>query len=756
MHLLKLDKTTGMKKVINFLIVLFAPYITFTQVQVQKTNPSNINIILPFYNNDISRNANLVSYSIPIENQHAQEVNPPNIIYDSAYDETDDTTYDYKPILNYGNIIKVKLGIGNGNWQTVRTGKVWTLKLLINNAYNTSLHIDNFSLSPTASFYITSGDMSFVKGPFTKEGMSGILNFGTFPLDGNSCYIYLFEPNDYNIETNIFSISAVVGGYEPIGDFTQASNVNALEPDRPNPTRCIPSIICYPDWMNSALAVSMWANGAGSACSGTLLNNESADGTSYFYSAQHCLPGDVTDLERAAFQFKFWQTGCNNGINASSLEFFGATLLHSVGHNDGDAILLRLNSGPGIADRPTYAGWNRQNSNPKRHTGGIIHHPRAGDMRFTEPDKIRDFLWDWDFWKVSYSFPSGLVLPGSSGSGLLNENHQVIGNLSRGFPQTCFFRLTGDRYGKFHAGWDGMREFLSPTFDNNEVGSLSLSDIKIEGNSIIGCSRTEQEYTIQNLTGCTYVWTVSNNLAIVGGAGTNKILVSYIGGNQQIETDWIIVEITDIKGSIPNGRRATFRINVQTGEKITGKIEQQGSSISPLNTVNFIKANVISHTEFTSNACNSTTSTLTNGNPQWSFANNGNYGHLYVSLNTGQSATFDITTSNESCGTILRTVTYVASSGGYYYEVNPNPASTFITVKVTKDVNDVANRNRKVSTTEFNIQLIDFATGRLVKQITVNKGEISKQITVSDLKRGHYIVQIIENRNKTTRHIILQ
>jgi hypothetical protein len=68
LHLLKLDKTTGMKNVINFLIVLFVPYITFTQVQVQKTNPSNINIILPFYNNDIARNANLVTYSIPIKN----------------------------------------------------------------------------------------------------------------------------------------------------------------------------------------------------------------------------------------------------------------------------------------------------------------------------------------------------------------------------------------------------------------------------------------------------------------------------------------------------------------------------------------------------------------------------------------------------------------------------------------------------------------------------------------------------------------
>lgn len=113
-------------------------------------------------------------------------------------------------------------------------------------------------------------------------------------------------------------------------------------------------------------------------------------------------------LNRAAFQFQFWQTGCDNGINQNWIEFVGgATLLHEVGYNevgynDGDAILLRLIDGPGVGDFPTYAGWSRQNSNPKKNAGAIIHHPRGADMRYTLPAKARDFWWDNDFWKVRY------------------------------------------------------------------------------------------------------------------------------------------------------------------------------------------------------------------------------------------------------------------------------------------------------------------------------------------------------------------
>lgn len=180
------------------------PFCTSAQVKVQQTNSANITSVMPFYSTGIMQNTVIKTFAITLPNQQPSVAVPPTVIYDSAYDETDDTTYDYKPILEYGTILPSNINVTDGNWQVVSGGRLWTLKILINNAFNTSIHVDNFSLSPTASFYIVNGDMSQTKGPFTKEGMTGISTFGTFPMDGNSCYLFLYEPNNNNIATNNF------------------------------------------------------------------------------------------------------------------------------------------------------------------------------------------------------------------------------------------------------------------------------------------------------------------------------------------------------------------------------------------------------------------------------------------------------------------------------------------------------------------------------------------------------------------------
>lgn len=744
-----------MKKIITLLIAAIITSVAYSQVQVQKADAENIKTLMPFYSTNMVNNVVIKSFTFtapPITTLP----NPPAGIYDSAYDETDDTTYDYKPVLDYGSIINTNLTIDDGNWQSTTSGNVWGLKIVIEKALSTSLHFNTFLLSPTATCYITDGQNQLIKGPYTKESMTGIPDFGTFPLDGNSCYIFIVEPNDANVALSNFTIAELVAGYQPIGEF----EVPPISPDSTvvesgTATRCIPSIRCYNDWMTSARAVSRWTNGQGSACSGTLLNNEKLDGTSYFYSAQHCLPGNVGNLRFAAFQFQFWQTGCNTGLAPRGIEFYGATLLHTVGYNAGDAILLRLNSGPGVGDAPTYAGWSRQNANPKAWSSGIIHHPRAEDMRFTQPTQIRTFLWDWDFWKASYSgSQTGLVLPGSSGSGLLNENHQVIGNLSRGFPQTCFFRMSGDRWGKFHKGWGGMRQHLSPLNDDFSMGSLALSPLTISGNAVISCKST-QEYSIPNLAGCTFFWTVSNNLTIVSGQGTSRVRVSH-NGTPSNTFETIRVNINDSKGSFPDGRSAQASLNVTIGGAgaITGNVTQSGTT-NILNTANVIRPNLPSITTFTAPNSTSTSVTLLAGSPIWSFTG-GSTGTLSVQLPSGQDAAFFLYAKSSNCGESRKIVAYTAPLKGFAYELSPNPAYNFVLIKPIKDEADIANSSRKLSDLEYTVKFIDVMTGSLVLQTKVNKGEIQKNINVSNLRKGHYIVQIIEGTDLSTLRLLLE
>lgn len=555
-----------MKKLIQLLIIVAIPIVAFTQVEVHQGTTEANQALIPFYSSEVVQNATIKSFETSLLKGANKYGVPPQAAISPTNQDVDDTTYDANPILNYGKLLTTNITLKDGVWQTTKQGSSWVYKIELKEAFNTSLHFDNFKLSPTASMFLANNEWTTIKGAFTDESMSGINEFGTFPMDGNTCYVLINEPNAENIVLNHFTISTVVFGYEPIGGVVPPTNsTNTLE--RSTDVSCIPSIRCYQIWMDMAKGVSRWSNGAGSACTGTLLNNENNNGIPFYYSAHHCLPNPITNLSRSSFQFRFWQTGCNTGQNSLWIEFFGSTLLSETTEHGGDQALLRLNTGPGVGDAPTYFGWSRQNNNPSTAGSGIIHHPEAGDMRFTQPKKIRDFFWNRNFWKAYYS--EGVVKPGSSGSALLNNNRQVIGTLSKG-ASSCNGQWLGfgDRYGKFHNNWDGKQPFLSPNNNNFDIGALDLGTIKIIGTDYITCNGGNVEYRIQNLVGCTYTWTSSPNLSIISGNGTNQIIVNSV--SSQAEYGWIKVVINDSKGSIPNGRRATFQKQVLSGFKMKG------------------------------------------------------------------------------------------------------------------------------------------------------------------------------------------
>lgn len=728
----------------TLLIVLFVPFASTAQVQFQRTSSSTITDLLPFYSQSLLNGTQVVNFPFTRPTITQGGV-PTNLNIDSTYDDLDDTTYETKPIFDFGRVINTTLTLSNGNWQTTSYGSVWCLNISINDALNTSVYFDELTLSPSAKFYILNSEINMLKGPYTKDAVKVPGIFGTFPMNGSSCYLFLQDTIPANISQNALTISGVVAGVQTIGDdFPGGSSARVAN-------SCIPSIRCYDSHVNTARAVSRWSNGEGSLCSGTLLNNENNDGTSYYYSAQHCLPGNQLNLRRASFQFRYWQTGCNTNTDLNGIEFTGATLLNEVPYNDGDAILLRLTDGPGVGDAAVYAGWSRQNSNPSQSQSAIIHHPDGGDMRFTKARYVRDFLWDNDFWKASYS--TGVMLGGSSGSALLNENQQVIGALSRG-TSSCFWNFLGDRFGKFHQGWGGMQQFLSPNQNLFSIGTFTVNAV-ITGPGSLGCSSGAQQFSVPNLAGCTYTWTVSSNLTIQSGQNTSSISVVYSGSNQPVDIGTVTVVINDSKGTVPNGRRVQLTKDIYTGNTISGVVMQSGYSNKAMYTVNSIRPNILSHTEFTSFSATSTGAVLVSGTPQyWSFGNNGNYGHLYVTLANGQSASFDITTTTSNCGVFKRTVTYYGSTSSWRFIAAPNPAKDVITIEPVKDENTLSKA--KASELEYSVNLIDFQTGRTVKQQKVGKGQGKSQLNVANLKRGQYVLQINEGKNSTSQHIILE
>jgi hypothetical protein len=163
--------------------LLLMPQFFYAQVKYQKVTPASISTIMPFYSNSLLSNSQVVTFPFTRPTITQGGV-PTNLNIDSTYDDLDDTTYETKPIFDFGRAISSNLTISSGNWQTSGTAKIWTLKIVINNALNTSLQFSSLMLSPTANLYILNGDTNMIKGPYTKTVLPSNGIMGTFPMNG--------------------------------------------------------------------------------------------------------------------------------------------------------------------------------------------------------------------------------------------------------------------------------------------------------------------------------------------------------------------------------------------------------------------------------------------------------------------------------------------------------------------------------------------------------------------------------------------
>jgi Secretion system C-terminal sorting domain/PKD-like domain len=719
--------------------IILNPIIVLSQVEVRKINSIEIGNYLPISNISFFATSPVLNFQFTPPSIPTYGI-PETLNIDSTYDDLDDSTYEYSPKLDYGVPLRSRISLLSGVWQTIGTMKIWSLKVQILNSVNTGVVFSNFILSPTAKFYIINGDKTIIKGPYLMETFNNITQFGTFPMETNSFFLVLYESNSSNMGQNNLSITQVVAGYQSLNNEEPPILAEPSEYLNRDELRCINSIRCQPSWMTMARSVARWANGAGSTCTGTLLNNENQNGIPFFYSACHCLPNDRTVLRNASFQFRYWQTGCNTGAIEPFVEFYGATLLHEVSQSSGDQALLRLNTGPGVGDAPTYAGWSRQNSNPSTTNSGIIHHPKGGDMRFTRPKNVRDYLWNNNFWKATYN--DGITRPGSSGSSLLNENQQVIGSLSRGLS-SCSFRFIGDRYGKFHTIWSGASTFLSSIQNSQNIQALKLSPLSITGNPILGCFSTTEAYSVPNLLGCTYTWTVSSNLQIISGLGTSNIIVSYtFTGNTTAET-WVNVVINDSKGSFPSGRRAERRLNISLNQLLgtTDGVYHYDYILSP-QTVSLWGTNNASVTYNITDPTITPISwtTLTPNSTDAAAYIQGNMVTMSFNGQAGGYVACDFTYLG-LCGVMTKRLEAFCLQGqsknGLQVMASPNPVKDNIFVTV-----DLTTKELKIPNQNLHFNLIDANTKRLLKKWDMKNNQSQYNLNIVEFKSGVYILQI--------------
>ncbi len=356
-------------------------------------------------------------------------------------------------------------------------GRLWRLRVTSKGATFLSFTFADFALPPGAELLFVSVDREFHDGPYTARNNNSYRRFGSPIVPGDSAVIELYVPPDTAFEPALV-LESVSHGYR---DYRGVSRVPFREGRGPaelpravakvaTQATCEVDINCPEgaEWQDDKRAVAETFDGQ-FICTGTLLNNVRQDCRNFFLTANHC----TKSKGKAAGLVFFWNyenSGCNTGDANFNQTSTGSNL--RAGNAQSDFTLLELFSPPDPSFFVFHAGWNR--SNVPASSGIAIHHPNDLPKKISfEFDPIQDggnFSGGWgdDHWRVT-GWDIGTTEPGSSGSGLWNPAHQVVGQLHGG---TADCSGGWDEYGKLSVSWtSGLSQWLDP----DGTGAISVN-----------------------------------------------------------------------------------------------------------------------------------------------------------------------------------------------------------------------------------------------------------------------------------------
>ncbi len=346
----------------------------------------------------------------------------------------------------------------SGSWWTMPNGdRVWRLELVCAGALGINLQFSNYVIPVGARMFLYNA-AGEVRGGYTAQSNPGHTAFGTAPLSGDRITVEYIEPaslagqGQLTISSVIHEYRKLVGGSDRGYGDSGPCNVNTVCPEGD-------------DWRPEIRSVAQVVLGGG-LCSGTLLNDCAQDSIPYFLTANHCTQGNTTNASWV-FIFNWESPTCDPTTNASMDHTVTGCdkLLENPGS---DGSFLRLSSIPPAAFNPYYAGWDMNGTPPD--SIHCIHHP-SGDIK-----KISSAVGPIDaqagvdvgngpadVWHIPL-YVSGTTEPGSSGSGLWNQDHRLIGQLYGG-SAACGNNVD-DYYGRFDVTGPLLTQWLGACGDS--------------------------------------------------------------------------------------------------------------------------------------------------------------------------------------------------------------------------------------------------------------------------------------------------
>lgn len=195
-------------------------------------------------------------------------------------------------------------------------------------------------------------------------------------------------------------------------------------------------------------------------CTGALLNDTVNSQEPWFITADHCVRS-IYEIGNMQLYWFFRSRTCGSslpGIEVQTTTGGGTRLYNSYLQ---DTTLMRLNQMPPTTAR---AGWKSTPENDSTPVRGI-HHPSGDYQKISRGNIVEVSDWPLGFrsdthWRVEWS--NGTTEPGSSGSGIFNNNNQLVGVLTGG-SSSCTKTADPDFYGRFDKMYPELKRWLDPS-----------------------------------------------------------------------------------------------------------------------------------------------------------------------------------------------------------------------------------------------------------------------------------------------------
>lgn len=361
----------------------------------------------------------------------------------------------------------------DGTWSDLPDGsRIWRLQVVSIGARTLNLGFTKFRLPPGATVHLYPADRSDYFGPYTGADATPDGQFWSPVVRGDAAVVELFVPAGPAFDPEIV-ITQVSHDYRGFGEAGRRLEKSGF---------CNNDVVCpeWDPWDDQINSEGVYTLSGTWICSGQMMNsNVPGFPPPFFLTANHCgiSSGNASSV-RVYWNFQSPTCGQHGGGSLSQSQL-GASL--KATWSTSDFCLILLQADPQEAWNVYYSGWNADEAHAPVNCHAI-HHPNCDEKAISfndDPITVTSYLQytvpgNGSHWRID-TWEDGTTEPGSSGSGIWDPDHRLVGQLHGGYASCS--SITSDWYGRFSRSWTGggtaqtrVKDWLDP----GNTGVLAL------------------------------------------------------------------------------------------------------------------------------------------------------------------------------------------------------------------------------------------------------------------------------------------